>query len=497
MSMRQLKAHRAYALELLAYAVSELFPGAILLHNHVSDVDFYYDFVLTQPINTDFIPLIEETWRKYLKQKPKLATREMMRENAAEFFQHLKQPFKAEQILAQEDSVVALIQIENFYDLKPFLIEEAHAAPKILAITTLEEDVTRIEATAFPDSQSLKKHLRERALAEKSDHREIGPELDLFRLNESGALFLPRGEILRETLVTWFNHILQQYHLPLIHRSGPIPIQLPNLYRFGAEGVAEWRIDKTEHPDPTHGLFTLSEAQSLWIYPFVSEKTLLQSCISSLQFIEKTIKIFDLNREWVLCSRRSRQISAKEWKSRLHCLEEAAKELKLPFELDEEDHSGSLPRLEMRFSDALGRKWGGPKLQIEGGRPEVSLMGPLEQLIALLVQQERGVLPSWLLPEQVRVLPVTEENNLQGRAIQMACGQEGIRAGIDLGSESLADKVCNAVQKKVPYLLAIGNREVRDGLVAVRRFDEQKTDRMTFEEFVSSTKKEFKTKLES
>ncbi|HRD56166.1 MAG TPA: hypothetical protein PLC42_07200, partial [Parachlamydiaceae bacterium] len=112
-----LKSIRQIAAEVLAYAVSELFPGTKLVKGSASDLGFYYDFVLDVPLSKETLILIEERMRGIFKEFLEIEQLEMMRENAVQFFLHHGQPFKAQELENFEENIVPIIKIGAFYDV--------------------------------------------------------------------------------------------------------------------------------------------------------------------------------------------------------------------------------------------------------------------------------------------------------------------------------------------------------------------------------------------
>ncbi len=117
-----------------------------------------------------------------------------------------------------------------------------------------------------------------------------------------------------------------------------------------------------------------------------------------------------------------------------------------------------------------------------------AILGSLDRFVAFLLEETKGVLPLWLSPVQVSILTISEKNNEYAESIKKLL--RGFRVNTDLSNESVGKKIRNAVLSKVPYILVIGDKEMEENLVAVRKRGSKDTVTMTAEEFVAKLKNE-------
>ena len=168
------------------------------------------------------------------------------------------------------------------------------------------------------------------------------------------------------------------------------------------------------------------------------------------------------------------------------------------------------PKLEFVLRDAIGRDWQCGTLQVdlnmpgrlgahyigEDGNKHLPVMlhraifGSLERFIGILIEHHAGNLPLWLAPDQVKVLTITSEADDYAHEIVDALRAEGIRAEADLRNEKISYKVREHSVSKVPVLLAVGQREVDERTVAMRRIGSKRQTVMTLDEAISSLKAE-------
>ncbi len=121
-------------------------------------------------------------------------------------------------------------------------------------------------------------------------------------------------------------------------------------------------------------------------------------------------------------------------------------------------------------------------------------IGCYERVLALLIEKYAGAMPLWLAPEQVRVMPITERHHDAAQALQRQLRAAGLRAEVDERSEKIGYKIREAQKEKVPYMLLLGDQEVENGTVAVRRRGEGDIGAMAIADFLAKAKEEVETK---
>jgi len=180
-----------------------------------------------------------------------------------------------------------------------------------------------------------------------------------------------------------------------------------------------------------------------------------------------------------------------EWDRAEAMLAQAAREAGLVFEIDPGEGAFYGPKLDFHLRDAHGREWqcgtvqldlvlperlGARYVDAEGARARPvmihhAVLGSLERFIGILLEHHRGSLPLWLAPDQVVVAPITPAEACHARRLADRLAEAGLRARADLRSETLSRRIVDAHEDGVPVVLAIGQREVREGTVTLRRRD--------------------------
>ncbi|MDR5683567.1 MAG: threonine--tRNA ligase [Armatimonadota bacterium] len=161
------------------------------------------------------------------------------------------------------------------------------------------------------------------------------------------------------------------------------------------------------------------------------------------------------------------------------------------------------PKIDIHLVDALNRPWQTATVQFdfnlpvrfgltyvgEDGREHVpyvvhrALFGSMERFFGLLIEHYAGAFPMWLAPEQARLLPIADRHIAHAREAAAALRARGLRADVDGRNEKIGRKIRDAQLMKVPYMLVVGDREVRSGMVAVRHRSRGDLGSMSLEEF--------------
>ncbi|MHC4924953.1 MAG: threonine--tRNA ligase [Planctomycetota bacterium] len=163
-----------------------------------------------------------------------------------------------------------------------------------------------------------------------------------------------------------------------------------------------------------------------------------------------------------------------------------------PFRIEPGDGAFYGPKIDFKVTDSIKREWQLATIQVDFSLPDKfdleytaqdgtrqrpvvihrAILGSFERMFGILIEHFAGAFPLWLAPEQVRVVPISEEKQGDAcRAAVAALREAGVRATADLASGKMGAKIREAVMAKVPYVFVIGNREAESGAVAVRRRD--------------------------
>ncbi len=182
---------------------------------------------------------------------------------------------------------------------------------------------------------------------------------------------------------------------------------------------------------------------------------------------------------------------------------EAAEEKGLPTVVEYGEAAFYGPKLDFMVKDALGRKWQLGTIQVDYNLPERfeleytgsdnmkhrpvmihrAPFGSLERFVAVLIEHCAGQFPLWLAPEQFIVLPVSEKYEEYAQNVLNSLNNSDIRGLIDLRDEKVGRKIRDAEVKKLPYMLIVGEKEVENGTVSVRKHGSVELGTMTADAF--------------
>lgn len=121
--------------------------------------------------------------------------------------------------------------------------------------------------------------------------------------------------------------------------------------------------------------------------------------------------------------------------------------------------------------------------------------GSMERFVAVLIEHTGGKFPLWLTPEQFIILPVSEKFEEQARQMEKTLDDLGLRGIIDLRNEKIGRKIRDAEMKKIPFMLILGEKEVEEGTLSVRRHGQGDLGSMTPKAFAEMIEKEIQELL--
>ena len=123
-----------------------------------------------------------------------------------------------------------------------------------------------------------------------------------------------------------------------------------------------------------------------------------------------------------------------------------------------------------------------------------AVFGSFERFIGILVENYQGAFPIWLSPVQVKILNLTERNQKYAEKICEKIKETGIRVELDDTNETIGKKIRNAEIEKTPYILVVGDKEEKDGFVAVRQRSKGDLGAMNLEKFIEKIQEEISNK---
>ena len=204
----------------------------------------------------------------------------------------------------------------------------------------------------------------------------------------------------------------------------------------------------------------------------------------------------------------------EDWDLCESMLQEVSDELHLEAKRCEGEAALYGPKLDFMFTDALGREVQIPTVQVDFSTPKRfglyyvdkngekqtpvmvhrAILGSYERFLALILEQFKGALPTWLSPVQVKILPISDAHIEYAKEIMKKLEDEEIRVELDDRQEKTGYKIREAQIQKIPYMLVVGDKEVESNTLSVRSRDDGDMGKFDVEDFITKIKKEISEK---
>jgi len=231
-----------------------------------------------------------------------------------------------------------------------------------------------------------------------------------------------------------------------------------------------------------------------------------------LDLVNYVMKIFDFSYELEISTRPQGGTigSDEDWERATNVLRLALEEAGLPYQVNEGEGAFYGPKIDVKLKDALEREWQCATIQCDFALPErfdLSYIGPdgekhrpvmvhrvilgaMERFIGVLIEHYAGAFPTWLAPVQVITLTVTDPQIPYAEKIHRRLMESGIRAEKDHRNEKLGLKIREAELQKIPYMLVLGEREVKQDVVAPRARNGKALSAMPIDQFIGLLREE-------
>ena len=561
---------RHTASHVMAQAVKRLYPNTKLAIGPSIADGFYYDMDFEAPLTSDDFEKIEAEMKKIIKEDLKIERFTLPREEAIAFMKEKEEPYKVELIEdLPEGEEISFYKQGEFVDLcaGPHLMstKEVGKAFKIMSLAGAywrgdehNKMLTRLYATAFAKKEELEAYITMMEEAKKRDHRKLGKELGLFMMHEAGPFFLPKGMILKNTLLDYWREIHKkagyvEISTPVIlnrslwETSGHWDHYKNNMYTTVIDGedyaikpmncpggvlvyASEPRsyrdlplrmgelglVHRHEKSGQLHGLmrvrcFTQDDA-----HIFMTPEQIKDEIKGVAGLINEVYSLFGFKYHVELSTRPEDSMGSDEdWEMATSALQGALDELGLPYVINEGDGAFYGPKIDFHLVDCIGRTWQCGTIQLDFQLPQRFeleytgadgekhrpimihrvVFGSIERFIGILIEHFAGAFPTWLAPVQVKVLPISDKFMEYAQKVQEELNAVGIRSEVDTRAEKIGYKIREAQKAKIPYMLVVGQKESEEGTVSVRSRFAGEEGTKTVDEFLAQIKEEVASKV--
>jgi len=371
--------------------------------------------------------------------------------------------------------------------------------------------------------------------AKKRDHRKIGSELELFMFNEdAGAglpFWLPKGarlrgrleqmlykahrirgyepvrgpEILKSEMWMRSGHYAcygenmyltqidkQEYgikpmncigHILMFKHSGKSYRDLP--IKFFEYGV----VHRHEKSGVLHGLFRVREFTQDDAHIICTPEQIKDEVLEVVEFIDKIMTTFDFNYEMEISTKPEKAIGDDDvWDMATQGLKDALESRGLNYGIDEGGGAFYGPKIDVKITDAIGRKWQCATIQVDFNLPERfemeytdennekkqpvmihrAILGSFERFIGILIEHYAGEFPTFIAPTQAIFVPIADIHIEYAKELAREFRTNDIDTEIYDKNDSLNKRIRLAEKQRVPYVVIIGDEEVKNGTVAIR-----------------------------
>ncbi len=280
--------------------------------------------------------------------------------------------------------------------------------------------------------------------------------------------------------------------------------ELGTVYRYERSGVL-------------HGLLRVRGFTQDDAHIFCREDQIEDEILKVLEFTLFILRIFGFEHYDVYLSTRPERYvgSLENWERATNALKGALEIKGLSYEIDIGEGVFYGPKIDIKVKDSLNRPWQCSTIQVDFNNPERfdmtyrgsdgkehrpimihrTLMGSLERFFGILIEHYAGAFPLWLAPVQVEVLTIAERHADYAIALSEKLRSEGIRTELNIDNEKIGYKIRSAAVRKVPFLIIIGDKEVSEKKVTVRKRSGENIGPFTTDEFIGMIKDKEKDRV--
>ena len=563
-SPQSLRIIRHSCAHLMAYAIKLLYPGAKFFVGPAIDDGFYYDFRAFknegEKLGEDDLIAIEKKMKELAETKLDIQKIDYTKTQILE--KYADDDLKIEVLKRIPDGAVSEYQMGEFGDVcrgphvpnTKFLrfFKLTRIAGAYLGGDEKREMLTRIYGTAFADKESLKAHLTMLEEAKKRDHRKLGAEMKFFTFDDDIGVGLPiwlpsgtkmrvkleerlyrqlrsrgyepvRGpEILKSDAWKISGHYAnykenmyftiideQEYGIKPMNCVGHIKVYQSEIrsYRDLPLKFCEYGVvHRHEKSGVLHGLFRVREFTQDDAHLFCRPDQIKENVYEILDFVGLLMGAFGFNYELEISTKPAKAVGDDEvWEIATKALKDALDQKGLKYGIDEGGGAFYGPKIDIKITDALGRKWQCGTVQIDFNLPsrfELSyidennekkqpvmihraILGSFERFVGILLEHTAGELPFWIAPTQVIIIPIGEAHREYAHEICRKLRVIGVDSEISDKDETLNKRIRTAEKQKVPMILVLGDNEVSEKSVALRDRRARQQQNLSLDEFVN------------
>ncbi len=291
-----------------------------------------------------------------------------------------------------------------------------------------------------------------------------------------------------------------------IHSYRDLPI------RYFELGV----VHRHEKSGVLHGLLRVRQFTQDDAHILCTPEQLNDEILNIINFVRDVMGIFGFEYTMELSTRPEKSIGTDEdWDRATNALKKALQDLNVEHEINEGDGAFYGPKIDIKLKDALSRSWQCATIQCDFTLPERFgltyvdkdgerkrpvmihrvVLGAIERFLGVLIEHYAGAFPLWLSPVQAIVMTITDRHSEYGKSLTESLRESGVRVEFDDRNEKIGFKIREARNQKVPYMLVVGDKEIQDNMVGVRKRGQDATVSMSLDEFLNQFNEEIKARV--
>ncbi len=264
-------------------------------------------------------------------------------------------------------------------------------------------------------------------------------------------------------------------------------------------------IHRNEKSGTLHGLMRVRCCTQDDAHIFITPEQIQNEIKNVVHLIDEVYSDFGFKYHVELSTRPENSIGSDEdWEMATNGLKNALDDLKLPYIVNEGDGAFYGPKIDFHLEDSIGRTWQCGTIQLDFQLPQRFeaeyigkdgnkhrpimihrvVFGSIERFLGILIEHFAGKFPLWLSPVQIKILPISDKYINYAKEIESILKKEGLRCEVDEKTEKIGYKIRTAQLEKIPYMLIIGEKELKTNLVSARKRDDGDLGNMSIEQFL-------------
>ena len=279
--------------------------------------------------------------------------------------------------------------------------------------------------------------------------------------------------------------------------------------RFYEYGV----VHRHEKSGVLHGLLRVREFTQDDAHIFCRPSQIGIEEENIIDFTKKIMDSFGFSYEMEISTRPQKSIGSDEvWEEATEALKNALNRCNIPYKIDEGGGAFYGPKIDIKITDAIGRKWQCGTVQIDMNLPDRfkleytdennsskqpvmihrAILGSFERFIAILTEHFGGEFPFFIAPTQAIIIPIGESQESYAKELRNTLLNVGVYTEIDNKNETLNKRIRNAEKQRVPMILILGAKEQEERIIAIRDRREKQQSTMGFDEFIKFSKEKMR-----